>query len=231
MGRKSLKPGALTSPLPPVLVSVGDKERSNLITIGWTGILSTIPPRTYISVRPERFSHKLLMENGEFVINLTTAVMARGVDFAGIYTGARVNKWEKCGFHPIPSENVAPPTVAESPLSLECRVTRVENMGSHDVFFADIVGVTCDDGALDEKGRIRLDRAGLLAYAHGEYFALGEKVGRFGFSTDKSSEKKTAKNKSLGTAKQKTERERIDAGEKKRPFYLDAPRGGNRKKR
>ena len=231
MGRKSLKAGALTAPLPPVLVSVGNSEKSNLITIGWTGILSTIPPRTYISVRRQRYSHKLLSENGEFVINLTTASMARQVDYAGIYTGAKVDKWEKCGFTPIPSEEVAPPTVKESPLSLECRVTKVEDMGSHDVFFADIVRVTCDDAILDESGRICLDRAGLLTYAHGEYFALGEKLGKFGFSTDKTTEKRMGGNVKSTPSVRKENKKRDGKEEGKRPFYLDAPRTGRRKKK
>ena len=218
MGRKSLKAGALTAPLPPVLVTVGSMEKSNIITIGWTGILSTIPPKTYISVRPERYSHSLLRETGEFVINLTTVPMARKVDFAGIYTGAKVDKWEKCGFTKAPSEHVSVPTIAECPLSLECKVTDVYSLGTHDVFVADIVGVSCDDGMLDSDGKLRFDRAGLLAYAHGEYFALGEKVGKFGFSTDKSKPHEKQKPKSSVN----------NEGDKK-PFYLTAPRSKGKK--
>jgi flavin reductase (DIM6/NTAB) family NADH-FMN oxidoreductase RutF len=182
MARKSFKAGALTAPLPPVMVTVGDMENSNVITIGWTGILSTIPPRTYISVRPERHSYKLLKATGEFVINLTTASQARTVDYVGIYTGAKVNKFEKLGLTAVPSECVAPPTIKESPLSLECRVFDVLHFGTHDVFMADIVNVSCDESLLDERGKICFDRAGLMAYAHGEYYALGEKIGKFGFS-------------------------------------------------
>ena len=216
MGRKSLKAGALTAPLPPVLVTVGDMERSNIITIGWTGILSTIPPRTYISVRPERYSHGILMEKREFVINLTTVPMARRVDYAGIYTGAKVDKWEKCGFTKTESLHVSAPTIKECPLSLECKVTEVISMGSHDVFIADIVSVSCDDGMLDGDGKLRFDNANLLAYAHGEYFALGEKVGRFGFSTDKVK-------KSAG---KRTDEKKEDG---KQPFYLTAPRTRGKK--
>ena len=183
--RINLAPGALTAPLPPALVTVGDEEHANILTVAWTGILSTVPPRTYISVRPSRHSYAILKEKGEFVINLASADMARSVDFAGIYTGKKMNKFDACGFTPIPSEKVSAPTVAQCPLALECKVFDVIPMGSHDVFMADIVSVSCREDIMGEDGRLMLDMADLLAYAHGEYFALGEKLGRFGFSTDK----------------------------------------------
>ncbi len=249
MARKSFKAGALTAPLPPVMVTVGDMENSNVITIGWTGILSTIPPRTYISVRPERHSYKLLKATGEFVINLTTADQARTVDYVGIYTGAKVDKFKECGLTKARSNEVAPPTIAECPLALECRVIEVIPMGTHDVFIADIVSVSCDESILDETGKIRFDRAGLLAYAHGEYYALGEKVGKFGFSTKKPEVRANgtkAKPKGDGKAVKgsgenvknapkprpvanKAE-EKDGTDDKKRPFYLDAPRGKGRPK-
>lgn len=191
--RQSFAPGALTAPLPPTLVTVGEGDRANIITIGWTGILCTIPPKTYISVRPTRHSHGLLKEYGEFVINLPSADLAREVDYAGIYTGAKVNKFEKCGFTKADSQEVGAPTIAECPIAIECRVTDVISYGSHDCFVADIVAVSCRDDILDD-GKICYDKANLLAYAHGEYFALGEKLGKFGFSTDKNAkigEKKT----------------------------------------
>lgn len=183
--RINLAPGALTAPLPPALVTVGDEEYANILTVAWTGILSTVPPRTYISVRPSRHSYAILKEKGEFVINLASADMARSVDFAGIYTGKKMNKFDACGFTPIPSEKVSAPTVAQCPLALECKVFDVIPMGSHDVFMADIVSVSCREDIMGEDGRLMLDMADLLAYAHGEYFVLGEKLGRFGFSTDK----------------------------------------------
>ena len=185
MARKSFKAGALTAPLPPVMVTVGSGENVNVLTIAWTGILSTIPPRTYISVRPARHSYKLLRESGEFVINLPSADLVRTVDYVGIYTGAKVDKLTECGLKTVPSEKVAVPTLAGCPFALECRVCEVIPMGTHDVFIADIVSVSADDSILDENGRICFDKANLLAYAHGEYFALGEKVGKFGFSTKK----------------------------------------------
>ncbi len=183
--RKSFAPGALTAPIPPAMVTVGDYENANILTVAWTGILATQPPKTYISVRPSRHSYKMLKELGEFVINLPPASLAKEVDFVGIYTGAKMDKFKKCGLTKQKSEKVAPPTVAECPIAIECRVTDIIPMGSHDVFMADIVSVSCDESIIDGGGKIRFDRADLLAYAHGEYYTLGEVVGRFGFSTDK----------------------------------------------
>lgn len=185
MARQNFKPGALEAPLPAVMVSVGDMEKSNILTVAWTGILSTDPPRAYISVRPSRYSHKIITETGEFVINLTTEKLARVTDYVGIYTGAKVDKFKKCNLTKKESAKVSAPTIAESPIALECKVFDTINSGTHDVFLADIVNVSCDDSLIDENGRICFERAGLIAYSHGEYFALGRKVGRFGFSTDK----------------------------------------------
>ena len=183
--RKSFSPGALTAPLPPALVTVGDEEDANVLTVAWTGILATVPPKTYISVRPSRHSHALLKRTGEFVLHLPSADMAKAVDYAGIFTGAKVNKFEKCGFEKVKSETVSVPTIANCPVALECRVTDILPMGSHDVFMADILRVSCHETLLDEKGKIHMERAGLLAYAHGEYYTLGKRVGAFGFSAAK----------------------------------------------
>lgn len=190
--RQSFAPGALTAPLPPVLVTVGDMDEANIITIAWTGILATIPPKTYISVRPSRHSYGMLKDKGEFVINLPSASLARKVDYAGIYTGAKVDKFAKCGFTKVESREVSAPTIGECPIALECKITEILPMGSHDVFMADIVSVSCREDVMEE-GRICYDKADLLAYAHGEYFALGEKLGKFGFSTDKKADMKKAK--------------------------------------
>ena len=171
--------------------------------MAWVGILSSDPPRAYISVRPSRHSHKILRETGEFVINLTTEALALATDYAGIYTGAKVDKFEKCGLTAIESKCVKAPTIEQSPLSLECRVFEVMESGTHDIFMADIVSVSCDEKILDEKGRICYDRAGLLAYSHGEYFALGKKIGRFGFSTDKKSKSKLQSQRVSGTPPRK----------------------------
>lgn len=193
MSRQNFKSGAMLGPLPAVMVTVGDMEESNVLTVAWTGILSTDPPRVYISVRPNRFSHKFLVEGGEFVINLTTEQLARTTDYVGIYTGAKVDKFKKCSLTKEPSHKVAPPTIKECPLALECRVFEVMHSGTHDVFMADIVNVSCDESIIDKDGRICYERAGLIAYAHGEYFALGKRVGKFGFSTQKKKSKSRTK--------------------------------------
>ena len=227
--RKFLSPGALTAPIPPAMVTVGDFENANVLTIAWTGILATQPPKTYISVRPSRHSYGMLKDNGEFVINLPSADLVRKVDFVGIYTGAKMDKFERCGLTKKQSEKVAPPTIAECPIALECRVTDVIPMGSHDVFIADIVGVSCDEFIVDENGRMCFDKANLLAYAHGEYYTLGQVVGKFGFSTDKKKEEKpNATNKKSGTT---TVKKVVPAESKKKPFYESAPRGKSPKKK
>lgn len=185
MSRIELKGGALTSPLPPALVTVGEGEEANVLTVAWTGILATVPARTYISVRPRRHSHALLTKTREFVIHLPPASLAREVDFCGMYTGAKMNKFERCALTTVPSVTVGAPTIAECPIAIECRVSEIVPMGSHDVFFADILRVTVDERILDESGKLRVDRADLLAYAHGDYYRLGARVGSFGFSARK----------------------------------------------
>lgn len=204
MGRVNFNGGTLLAPLPAVMVSVGEGEEANIITVAWVGILSSTPPRAYISVRPKRHSHKLLTKTGEFVINLTTESLALATDFCGIYTGAKLNKFEKCALTPIASKCVGAPTIKESPLSLECRVFEVINSGTHDIFMADIVNVSCDESLLDENGRIRYDKAGLLAYSHGEYFALGKRLGKFGYSTDKKNKAKLTKREPAPCEKKRT---------------------------
>ena len=185
MAKIKWRGGALTAPVPPVMVSCGTMEESNIITIAWTGIINTVPPKTYISVRPSRYSYNIIKESGEFAVNLTTKRLIRKADYCGVYTGAKVDKFAKCGFTKEKAEKLACPIIAESPLSLECKVTDVIELGSHHMFLADIVAVDVDETLLDDKGKLRLDRAELAAFAHGEYFELGEKIGYFGFSADK----------------------------------------------
>ena len=177
--------GAMLAPVPPVLVSCSDGEKDNLITVAWTGITNTIPPKTYVSIRPSRHSYGMIKESGEFVINLTTEALVRATDFCGVHTGRKIDKFERCRLHKEPATAVACPLLAESPLSLECRVTDVIPLGSHDMFLADIVAVNVDEGLLDVDGKLHLERAGLVAYAHGDYFALGRRLGSFGFSVAK----------------------------------------------
>ena len=219
--RRSLNPGALTAPLPPAIITVGDLENANMLTVAWTGILATVPPKTHISVRPSRHSYGILCEKREFVINLPSADMAKTVDFVGIYTGAKVDKFKKCALTKLPSKEVAAPTIGECPVALECRVTDILKMGSHDVFIADIVSVSCKETIVDEKGKMHFEKANLLAYAHGEYYALGERLGRFGFSTDKA-----PKEPKKEAANPMTESVTEDA---RRPFYETAPRAKAKK--
>ena len=201
MAKIKWRGGALIAPIPPVMVSCGTPEKPNVLTIAWTGIINTIPPKTYISVRPKRHSYNLIKENGEVVINLTTADLVRAADYCGVYTGAKVNKFEKCSLTPIPSEEVSCPSIAESPLCLECRVTEVIPLGTHDMFLADIVSVSVDEALIDEKGALHLENAHLAAFSHGEYFELGKKIGSFGFSVKK--HKKTHNQGKKGTVHHK----------------------------
>jgi len=173
------------APVPPTLVSCGSMEKPNVMTVAWTGIINTKPPKTYISVRPERYSHELIEASGEFVINLTTEKLVHSADFCGVRSGRKMDKFTLCGLTPEESCKVKAPSIAQSPLSLECRVTDKISLGSHDMFIADILCVTVDESLIDTEGKLRLDRCNLAAYAHGEYFALGKKLGTFGFSVRK----------------------------------------------
>ena len=184
------KGGTLLAPVPPVMVTSGDMEDSNIITIAWTGIINSEPPKTYISVRPSRHSYGIIKEKGEFVINLTPSRLVRTADFCGIYTGKNVDKFEKCKLTKEEANEVSAPVIAECPVALECKVTDIVSLGTHDMFIADIVAVDVDEELIDEKGKLHLERAGLTAYAHGDYFALGKKIGSFGFSVKKKSQKK-----------------------------------------
>lgn len=232
MKRVDLKAGALTAPVPPVIVTVGEGDRANMLTVAWTGILATVPPRTYISVRPSRHSYGLLLEYGEFVINLPAVGMAKAVDYVGIYTGAKVNKFERCGLTRVKSKAVGAPTVGECPIALECRVVDRIPMGSHDVFIADIVSVSAREELVDGDGKLHFESADLLAYAHGEYYSLGERVGRFGFSTDKPKKESKPASKTKEPKKvQDTNSEKKTGEEKNKPFYENLPRSVIRKTR
>ncbi len=183
--RKILNAGTLLAPLPAVMVSCGTPEKANVLTVAWTGILNTKPPMTYISVRPTRHSYGIIKESGEFVINLTTSKMVRETDFCGVKSGRDTDKLKKCGLHPAAASAVKAPLIEESPLALECRVVEIKPFGSHDMFIAEILAVNVDDRYIDSKGKINLNQAGLMAYSHGDYFALGRKLGSFGYSVAK----------------------------------------------
>lgn len=191
MGRKILNPGTLLSPLPAVMVTCGTLQKANILTVAWTGIINTKPPMTYISVRPSRHSYGIIKETGEFVINLTTSKLVRETDFCGVKSGRDMDKAAKCGLHLEAAGTVSAPVIAESPLSLECKIVEIKPLGTHDMFIAEITAVNADERYIDSKGKINLQQAGLMAYSHGEYFSLGRKLGEFGYSVAKK-----AKNKS-----------------------------------
>lgn len=197
MAKVTLRAGALLAPVPPVMVSCGNMEVSNILTIAWTGMLNTIPPKTYISVRPSRHSYQMIKESGEFVINLTPASLVKVADFCGIYTGKKVDKFERCGLTKLEASQVACPIIAECPLALECRVTDIIPLGTHDMIVADVLCVDVSEELLDKSGRLCLERAGLAAYVHGEYFELGKKLGEFGFSARKPSKKVSKAKKNI----------------------------------
>ncbi|MBO5279901.1 MAG: flavin reductase family protein [Clostridia bacterium] len=193
MAKVHWKGSALLAPIPSVMVSCGTLEQANIITIGWCGVVSTRPPRVYISVRPERHSHGIIKESGEFVINLTPSSLVEVCDYVGTVTGRKVDKVKKTGLTMIPSKEVSAPSIENSPLSLECKVIDVLHHGSHDMFIADVVSVSVDEELLDETGKLRLDRSNLLVFAHGEYFTLGKKLGPIGISVANKKKGKKAK--------------------------------------
>ena len=190
MAKQVWNPGAMLAPLPPALVTCGQGEDINVLTIGWTGILCTKPPKTYISVRPERHSHHLLEQYGEFTINLPTVSMVRKVDLCGVRSGKDINKFEQFDLRHEPGTAVACPSLVDCPINVECRITGKQPLGSHDMFLADIVAVTVDERYVDKQGKLHIDQCDLLAYAHGTYFTLGDPIGTFGFSVRKKPLKK-----------------------------------------
>ena len=181
MGKVKFRGGALLAPTPPVMVSCGTTQNANIITVAWCGITNTVPPKTYISVRPTRHSYGIIKERGEFVLNLTPSSLVKAADYCGTYTGKKVDKFKKCNLTKLEVDEVSAPLIAEAPLSLCCHVTNILPQGSHDMFLADVVAVYADETLLDDKGKLHMERAGLCAYAHGEYFALGKRIGSFGF--------------------------------------------------
>ena len=191
MEKISLKPGTLLCPVPTVMVTCGNEEEKNIITIGWTGIINTQPPITYISVRKSRHSHDIIEREGEFVINLTTEALAFATDFCGVKSGKDVDKFKEMKLTPVPGEIVSCPMIGESPVNLECKVMEIKEFPTHDMFMAEIVKIHVDKSVMEEDGRIALDKAGLLAYVHGEYFGIKKApIGKFGFSVMKKKTKK-----------------------------------------
>ena len=187
MAKQIWKAGNMVYPVPAVLVSCGDRAgRTNIFTVAWTGNICTNPPMVYISVRPSRYSYDLINDSGEFVINLTNEELVRVTDYCGVRSGRDEDKWKSCGLTPEPASKLQyAPIISESPVNIECRVREQLDLGSHRMYIADVLAVQADEHYLDESGRFCLDKAGLFAYSHGEYFRLGEKLGSFGYAVRK----------------------------------------------
>ena len=186
MGRVSFKPGNMLYPLPAVLVSVGDGEgNTNLFTVAWTGTICSDPPMVSISVRKERYSYGLIEKSGQFVINLTTEALAYATDYCGVKSGRDVDKWKECKLTPIDSQKVLVPSVKESPVAIECEVVEKKELGTHHMFIARVVAVTVDDKYMNDKGTFMFSDSRPIVYSHGEYYNLGENIGKFGYSIRK----------------------------------------------
>ena len=194
MNKVDWKPGTMIYPLPAVMVSLGETpEEYNIITIAWTGTLCSDPPLCYISVRPERHSHAILQRTREFVINLTTRPLARATDWCGVRSGRHYKKFEEMRLTPGPAAKVGAPIIVEAPINIECRVIEIRSLGTHDMFLAEVVNVKADAQYIDPRtGAFDLAKAEPLAFAHGQYFALGRKIGKFGFSVEKKRKKRPA---------------------------------------
>lgn len=185
MEKVSWKSGTFIYPLPAVMVSCGDMEKSNIITVAWTGILNTNPATVYISVRPERYSYNLIKESGEFVINLTTEDLVYATDWCGVKTGAKVDKFKEMKLTKQKANFVKCPMIAESPVSVECKVREIKELGSHHMFIADVLTINAAKDYIDEKGAFDISKCNLISYSNGNYYSSGEKLGKFGFSVEK----------------------------------------------
>jgi len=186
MAKQFWKPGNMLYPVPPVMVSCQrENEKPNIITVAWTGTINTMKPMLSISVRPERYSYNIIRETGEFVVNLTTKDLVFATDYCGVRSGKDVDKFKEMHLTPCESQVIKAPGIAESPVNIECKVIEVKEMGSHHMFIAEVVGVNVDDMYIDEKGKFHLNSANLITYSHGEYYELGKKLGKFGYSVQK----------------------------------------------
>ncbi len=186
MAKQSWKPGNLLYPLPVIMASCQRPgEKPNIITLAWAGTVCSSPPMVSVSIQKVRYSYDIIKETGEFVINLVTKDLTFATDFCGVRSGRDMDKFKEMRLTPLPSKCVSAPGIAESPVNLECKVRQILPLGSHDMFVSEIVGVTVEDEYVDENGKFHLNDADLTVYSHGEYFRLGEKIGRFGYSVEK----------------------------------------------
>jgi flavin reductase (DIM6/NTAB) family NADH-FMN oxidoreductase RutF len=192
MSKRELKKGTMIYPLPAVMVSCGDKpENYNIITVAWTGTICSEPPMCYISVRKNRHSHKIIKETGEFVINLTTSKLAFATDWCGVKSGKDYDKFKEMKLTPGKARVVNCPIIDESPLNIECKVSQIIELGSHDMFIADVVAVNADEAHFDKSNdAFQLSNAEMMTYMHGKYYSVGKKIGKFGYSVEGESKKK-----------------------------------------
>lgn len=185
MAKVTWKPGTFLYPLPAVMVSCGTMEKSNIITVAWTGIINTNPATVYISVRPTRYSYNIIKESGEFIINLTTKKLVKAIDWCGVKTGAKVDKFKEMKLHKEKAKYVKCPMIKESPVSVECKVKEIKELGSHNMIIAEVLAIDADENYIDEKGAFDITKCDLIAYSNGNYCLLGKKVGKFGYSVKK----------------------------------------------
>lgn len=196
MAKQTWKPGNMVYPLPAVMVSAADKDgRDNIITVAWVGTVCTNPPMVSISVRPERFSYQMIRDTGEFVINLTTEKLAFATDYCGVRSGRDVDKFKETGLTREKADFVKAPMIKEAPVSIECRVREVKELGSHHMFLADVLAVHADEAYMDENNKFDLKLARPLVYSHGEYSGIGKPLGTFGYSVRKKRKKKKSNQK------------------------------------
>lgn len=191
MAKINWNPGCMVYPLPAVMVSCGETpEEYNIITIAWTGTICSDPPMCYISVRPSRHSYNIIKRTGEYVINLTTEKLAYATDWCGCKSGKKYNKWKEMGLTPQPAKIVKAPVIAEAPVSIECKVRDIIELGTHHMFISEVVNIMVDDIYLDKTGKFDFAKAEPLVYNHGHYFGIGEKIGKFGWTVEKKNLKK-----------------------------------------
>lgn len=196
MGKQLWKAGNMLYPLPSVMVSCGDKAgNKNILTVAWTGTICSDPAMVYISVRKSRHSHQMLSETGEFYINLTTEKLAYATDYCGVKSGRDVNKFEEMHLTPVMGILEHAPMIDESPICIACEVVRIDELGSHDMFIANVKGVYADEAYMDENGRFDLSKAAPIVYSHGQYYGLGENIGKFGYSVQKKNKKSKPRHK------------------------------------
>ncbi|MCI6431814.1 MAG: flavin reductase family protein [Lachnospiraceae bacterium] len=191
MAKQQWKPGNMLYPLPAVMVTVRSKNgEDNIITVAWAGTVCTNPPMVSISVRPERYSCHMLEESKEFVINLTTEKLCYATDYCGVRSGRDVDKFKEMKLTKTEASLVNAPMIEESPVNVECRVEKIEKLGSHYMFIARVLAVHADEAYMDENGRFDLNKARPMVYSHGEYYGLGKKLGSFGYSVKKKKKRK-----------------------------------------